>query len=87
MFILVDSNVFALPGTSRRYFHLATVHMGLREFICFLDALTQQCYVEEITGGQLNFIEEEELATDLTRFLEEKGITDLRTTGEKIGSL
>lgn len=53
--------------------HLATIHYGLREFIYFVDRQTQQSYIEEITGGSLSVIEDDNLWNDLAMHLKEHG--------------
>lgn len=75
----VDSNeIFELPGTNGRWVHLATARKGIREYMCFIDVQTNKCYIEEITGSQLEFIHDDELAFDLAKFFEEKGLSDPR---------
>jgi hypothetical protein len=67
---LIDTNRHYLKGTNDRFLHLATVQMGVREFICFADLLTRKPpYIEEVTGGHLEFIEDEQLAKALEDFL------------------
>jgi hypothetical protein len=75
-FKLADSNIFKMKG-SDVFYHVATIHNGLREYICMIEALTQQCYIEEITGGHLSFIEDDNLALALAQFCEEKGVKDM----------
>lgn len=77
-FTIVNTNLFVLPGTDSRFIHLASVHDGLREYMCFLDGVTQKCYIEEITGGSLKFIEDDNLAFDLAKFCDDKKITDMK---------
>lgn len=68
---LTDTNRYYLqtPATPKRWLHLATVHDSVREFICFADRLTNQIYIEEITGGHLEMIEDDKLAEGLHEFL------------------
>lgn len=74
---LINSNRFFLPGQSR-FLHLATVHDGVREFICFADTLeVNKVYIEEVTGGHLSFIEDDALAEALANFLRELTILDM----------
>jgi hypothetical protein len=84
-FKVLDSDVFALPGTEGRYIHLGTIQNGLREYLCFLDRQSQKCYIEDFTGGSLNFIEDDTLAFELTKFCEDRGLTDLKRVHEKLG--
>lgn len=71
---LADSNRFYLPNTHKQYLHLATVQDGLREYLCFANVRTQQIYIEEVTGGQLEFIEDDQRAAALHDFLVECGV-------------
>lgn len=76
-FQLLNTNRYYLPaGNGKRFQHLATVTSasGLREYICFADHVTQQTYIEEITGGHLTTIDDDHLFHDLHDFLKEKGI-------------
>lgn len=74
---VVNSNRFYLKGTQSRFLHLATVENGSREFMCFQDLLTQNTYIEEITGGTLQFIQDDSLAFELAKFLEYSKITTI----------
>lgn len=74
---LVDSNRYFLQGTNNRFLHLATVHQNTKEYMCFQDGLTGCTYIEEITGGSLQFIDDDSLAMALAKFLEECGVTDV----------
>jgi len=74
---IIDSNIKPLPGTNGRFVHLGTIHNGLREFICMVDKVTEQCYIEEITGGHLSFIEDDSLALALAKFCEEQNIISM----------
>ena len=78
-FKIINSEVFYLPGTSRRMIHGATLHYGLREYILYLDNLTSKLYIEEVTGGHLSRIKDDLLAYDISKFLNEKGYLDLGT--------
>lgn len=76
---LIDTNRTYLPvqGASKRWLHLATVHDGVREFMCFADRVSNQIYIEEITGGHLSRIEDDSLAEALADYLRDKGILDV----------
>jgi hypothetical protein len=74
---LVDTNRFYLPGTDERFLHMATIHHGVREFLCFQDVVTSTTYIEEITGGTLSFIEDDSLAQGLSDFLTLKGVLSM----------
>jgi hypothetical protein len=80
--LLISTQQFSLPGTKQRFWHMATLHMGFREFMVFRDRLTQQVYIEEITGGHgPNFIADQQLAEELANFSREKGILKIRPEG------
>lgn len=81
-FKLSSTNVYELPGTNARFIHIATVHNSLKEYICFIDTNTNQCYIEDITGGSLKFIEDDNLAHDIAMFLQHHGVTDMRKINE-----
>jgi len=76
-FILKDTNRFFLAGTQNRFLHLATVQRNLREYMCFSDRQTNKTYIEEVTGGSLNFIKDDSLALGLQQFLEDKGVLSI----------
>ena len=57
--------------------HLATVHDNFREFMCFIDKQTQKVYIEEISGGSLQFIEDDQLAHELAAFLTMHKVLDV----------
>lgn len=67
---LVDTNRYYLPGTGA--LHLASVQEGVHEYICFY--LAGKIYIEEITGGHLEYIEDDSLAQGLTDFLTFQGV-------------
>jgi len=75
--ILKDSNRYYLQGTNQRFMHLATLHHGLREYMCFTDKETNKVYIDEITGGSLAFIQDDKLAQALTDYLTYLGILDI----------
>jgi hypothetical protein len=56
---------------------MATVHDGVREFMCFTDVQTRKTYIEEITGGSLYFIDDDALAAALAHFLTENKVLDM----------
>lgn len=77
VFKLTDTNRFDLKGTNGRFIHLATVHGGIREFMCFADRYEAKIYIEEIIGGQLVFITDDSLAQGLSNFLTHEGVLNL----------
>ena len=74
---LLDSNRFCLQGTANQFLHIATVANGVREYMCFCDLKTQKVYIEEITGGHLEFIDDDSLAEGIAEFLRESGVLDI----------
>jgi hypothetical protein len=74
-FIIADSSKFYLNGTYGRWKHLATIHRNLREYMYFMDERNGQTYIEEITGGQLELIKDDELWQALANFIQEKGLS------------
>ena len=74
---LLNTNRFYLKGTDNRFIHLATVHHGFGEYICFVDKRNQQVYIEELSGGHLAFIDDDALAQGLTDFLTLRGVLDM----------
>ena len=75
---LIDSDTYPLPNTKDRFYHLATLTKGFREFMCLHDNLKGKTYIEETTTGSLQFIQEELLVEEIARFLEDKGITKFK---------
>lgn len=73
-FILLDPKQFSLPGTNNRFYHLATILYGVREFMFMMDMVDTTTYIEEITGGNLSKIEDDELWQALAEFIQEKSI-------------
>ncbi len=70
---LLDTNRYYLPGQNV-YLHLATITENLREWVCFADTRTNQVFIEELTFGQLDRIEDDSLAQALSDFLTYKGV-------------
>lgn len=79
-FIISDATNFYLPGTGNRFKHLATVLCGTREYIAFIDLRGGTTYIEEITGGHLEQIQDDTLWTELAAFLQEKQILAFTST-------
>lgn len=71
---ITDRNRYYLKGTPA--LHLATIQEGLREYICF--HLSGQIFIEEVSGGHLERIEDDSLAEELTNFLTKEGVLDSR---------
>lgn len=71
---LADTNRFFLEGTNKQFLHIATVLEGVREYMCFANVNTNEVYIEEVTGGHLEFIEDDALATALHDFLVDRKV-------------
>lgn len=56
-----------------RFEHRATIGYRGRTFLVLVDNLTTSIYIEEITTGHLEKIEDDSLHTALSVFAEEKG--------------
>ena len=70
-FKILNKNRYPLPGTKGRYIHLASIQHSLREFIYFVDRKTNKTYIEEITGGRMEAIDDDNLWNDLAMTLKE----------------
>jgi len=75
---IIDSNRYYLPNTHKEYIHLATIQHQLREYICFAHVSTQKVYIEEITGGSLEWIADDGLAQALHDFLQDRAVLDMK---------
>lgn len=75
---LLDTNRFYLKGTNNRFLHLASISEGLKEYMCFADVKTSKLYIEQITGGHLEFIDDDILAKALFDYLEYSGVLDMK---------
>ena len=83
---LINTNRFFLPGSNKRGLHIATIQRNLREYMCFAlfdsplitgtPSPPFQIYIEEVTGGHLERIEDDSLAESIHSFLTEKHILD-----------
>lgn len=95
-FKLKNSNIFPLPGNPHML-HLATIGYSLREFIVMLGIMgpaSGKIYIEEIVleskdfskdvFANCKFIEDDNLANDLSEFVEEKGIRDMKKIADTI---
>jgi hypothetical protein len=81
---IADRNRYPLPNTKGQFTHLATIHYGIREFIYFVDRVTQKSYIEEITGGTLRAIDDDNLWNDLAQSLKENGLDIMVSKDGKI---
>lgn len=60
-----------------RYEHRVTLGRNFKEFMVFVDNLQSKVFIEEITGGNLSVVEEENLWHELHRFAQEKGFCSI----------
>lgn len=74
MFKVINTNHFPLKGTNDRFWHMATITKGVREFMVFIDTVGQATYIEEITGGGLNKILEDDIWADLRKMVDEQNL-------------
>lgn len=74
---ILSAKPFPLPGTNNKFTHLATITDGLREFIYIKEEATLTTYIEEITGGRLNIINDDELWKEIAALLGETGLTQV----------
>lgn len=95
-FTLKNSNVFPLPG-NEHFLHLGTIGYGLREFIvmaCVRGTHQGKVYIEEVVLNSVNwtddvfanlkFVDDDNLAFDLAKFVEEKGLTDMKKLSDRL---
>lgn len=98
-FKIKDSNLFLMPG-NQHILHLATISYGLREFIIMAAIKGPQqgkCYIEEVVlenrdfskdvWANCKFIQDDNLAFDLAKFSEDKGLTDMKKRFEELGDI
>ena len=57
---------------------MATITDNLHEYICFVDQQTQKCYIEEISSGQLLFIQDEDLVQEINDLLVRTNIINMK---------
>ena len=74
---LYDSDQYALPNTNNRFIHIATLTKGFKTYLYFIDIETQKRYIEDFTLGQLEFIEDNQLAQELENFIHERRLDEV----------
>lgn len=76
---LINTERFYLetPQDPKTWLHLASIHHNIREFMCFANTRSGQVYIEEITGGHLELIEDDVLFQELHGFLCMHGVLDM----------
>lgn len=95
-FKVKNSNAFLVPNNPH-FLHLGTIGYGLREFIvmtCINGPHQGKTYIEELVLTNVDFtkdvfanckfIEDDNLAFDLAKFAEEKGLTDIKNRSHEI---
>ena len=82
---LLDRTQYFLQvkGAERRFLHMATVVSGLREYVLLMDTVTKMVYLNDITGGRLAEIENDDEFKEVYAFLYDKGIVIHRADGQK----
>ena len=93
---VINSNRFRLPGNPH-FLHIATIGKSLREFIvmlCIRGEKKGNLYIEEVVlnsvdwkndiTANLKFIDDDELAEELFRFVEDKKIVDMKVIADEL---
>lgn len=57
-----------------RWERRATIEHNKREYMFFVDVFTEECWIEEITGGQIRKIDDYALWQEIANKLKEAGI-------------
>jgi len=78
---IIDSSVYPLQSDQSVY-HLATLVDGVREYVAFL--LDNKVYIEEITGGNLKYIDDDDIAKEAEELLLDAGILHPMNIAAKI---
>ena len=69
------------PDPNRAIHIIARVTTGLRDFIAMQDLKNpMDIWIEESTGGTIQYIEDDELWNDLAAFLKDKGILTINAS-------
>ena len=76
-FKVVDRFVYSLKGAPT-FLHLCSIRSGVREFVLLQDRRTGLVYLNEITTGHLEAVEENSLFEDLGSILAELGFTQFK---------
>ena len=82
-FELVDDKKYALQGTKGRFIHMATVRGGLREFVLLQDQALGDIYLNEVTAGGVEMIEDDSLFKAVYAFLLEHDVVVYRLDEER----
>jgi len=94
-----NSNIYPLPGNPHML-HLATIEKGLQEFVvmaCIRGPKRGNVYIEELVFNTVDwskdifanckFVDDDALAHDLARFVDEKHITDMKKVFDHINHI
>ena len=94
-FSIKNTNIFPMPG-NRHLMHMATIGYGLREFIVMVGIqgeIKGKAYIEEAVlttvnysedvFANLKFIDDDNLANDLTNWVLERGLLDMKGRGHE----
>jgi len=75
---LINTNRFYLPCPQdpKGWLHLATIQDSVREYMCFVETCTQKVFIESITGGSLEFIQDDSKVEEINEFLKFHNILD-----------
>ena len=96
-FTVKDSNIYPMPGSAGQALHLATITHGLKEYVVFVyitGPAQGNTYIEEVVVTSVDFssdvfahckfIEDDNLAYDLAKFVEEKQLINQRKIAETL---
>lgn len=93
-FILKNSSIFPMPNGGRQLLHLGTIGYGLREFVVMLSPSKAKIYIEEVVLNTVDWtedvfanckhIKDDNLFTDLSNFVTEQKLTDLKRIAETV---
>jgi len=61
-----------------RFEHRATIGYNFKQYMAFVDNLTQQFYIEEIDGGTLRKIDNDDLFEELFHFVDKHHLLDIK---------
>lgn len=73
---ITDANVYTLEGTQGRATHLMSLSKGFRDFMFFtvdIPGEGHKFYLEEMTGGRLSVVEDQEEWEELCAFARRHG--------------
>lgn len=80
--ISTDKFYLAVPNDPGRWKHLASITLGVREFVFLEDTRDGRRYIEEITGGHLEKIDDDPLWHALMQFIDNSGLNTVVTSSK-----